>query len=204
MQDEALIAIGQGCPLEHLNVSGCNQIGDAGIVAIARGCPQLTYLDVSVLQEVCLLSLYVIVIMLLLMIYSDKNIFFSESEVNFNLIVIFFCLQFLFTTCLSIPLWKNLRDMALAELGEGCPLLKDIVLSHCCQITDFGLSHLVKNCQMLESCHMVYCPSITAAGVATVISSCPHIKKVLVEKWKVSPRTERRSGSVLSYPREDL
>lgn len=50
MRDEALIAVGQGCPLKYLNVSGCNQIGDAGIVAVARGCPNLTYLDVSVLQ----------------------------------------------------------------------------------------------------------------------------------------------------------
>ncbi|PPD95141.1 hypothetical protein GOBAR_DD07830 [Gossypium barbadense] len=148
VRDEALIAVGHGCPLKYLNVSGCNQIGDAGIVAVARGCPNLTYLDVSVLQ--------------------------------------------------------NLRDIALTELGEGCPLLKDIVLSHCHQITDIGLSHLVKNCQMLESCHMVYCPSITAAGVATVVSSCPNIKKVLVEKWKVSPRTKRRASSVLSYLCVDL
>ncbi|KAE8655700.1 hypothetical protein F3Y22_tig00117021pilonHSYRG00233 [Hibiscus syriacus] len=50
-QDEALIAVCQGCPLQYLNVSGCNQIGDAGIVAIARGCPALAYLNVSVLQN---------------------------------------------------------------------------------------------------------------------------------------------------------
>lgn len=50
MGDEALISIGKGCSLKHLNVSGCHQIGDAGIIAIARGCPELNYLDVSVLQ----------------------------------------------------------------------------------------------------------------------------------------------------------
>lgn len=48
--DEALIAIGQCSSLQYLNVSGCHQIGDAGMIAIARGCPLLTYLDVSVLQ----------------------------------------------------------------------------------------------------------------------------------------------------------
>lgn len=48
--DEALVAIGKCNSLQYLNVSGCHQIGDAGIMAIARGCPQLTYLDVSVLQ----------------------------------------------------------------------------------------------------------------------------------------------------------
>ena len=92
----------------------------------------------------------------------------------------------------------------MAELGEGCPKIKDIVLSHCRQITDVGLAHLVKNCTMIESCHMVYCLGITSAGVATVVSSCPNIKKVLVEKWKVSPRTARRAGSVISYLCVDL
>ncbi|KAL5984544.1 hypothetical protein ACLOJK_018649 [Asimina triloba] len=98
----------------------------------------------------------------------------------------------------------NLHDMALAEIGQGCPLLKDIVLSHCRQITDIGLSHLVKQCTQLESCHMVYCPFVTAAGVATVVSSCINIKRVLVEKWKVSPRTQRRASSVLAYLCVDL
>lgn len=99
---------------------------------------------------------------------------------------------------------QNLGDMAMAELGENCPLLKEIVISHCRQITDVGLAHLVKSCTLLESCHMVYCSSITSAGVATVVSSCPNIKKVLVEKWKVSQRTERRAGSVISYLCVDL
>lgn len=92
----------------------------------------------------------------------------------------------------------------MAELGEGCPLLKDIVLSHCRQVTDVGLAHLVKKCTLLESCHMVYCPGITMAGVATVISTCVSIKKVHVEKWKVSQRTKRRAGSIISYLSVDL
>ena len=99
---------------------------------------------------------------------------------------------------------QNLGDMAMSELGEGCPNLRDIVLSHCRQITDVGISHLVKNCTLLESCHLVYCPAITSSGVATVVSSCPNIKKLLVEKWKVSQRTKRRAGSVISYLCVDL
>lgn len=94
--------------------------------------------------------------------------------------------------------------MAMAELGEGCPLLKDIVLSHCRQITNAGLSHLVRSCPMLESCHMVYCPAITSSGVATVVSGCPNMKKILVEKSKVSERTQRRAGSIISYLCVDL
>lgn len=100
--------------------------------------------------------------------------------------------------------FQNIGDMPLAELGEGCPMLKDLVLSHCHHITDNGLNHLVQKCKLLETCHMVYCPGITSAGVATVVSSCPHIKKVLIEKWKVTERTTRRAGSVISYLCMDL
>ena len=92
----------------------------------------------------------------------------------------------------------------MAEMGEGCPMLKDIVLSHCRQITDVGLSYLVRKCTLLETCHMVYCPGITTVGVATVVASCANIKKVLVERWKVSQRTRRRAGSTISYLCVDL
>ena len=84
-------------------------------------------------------------------------------------------------------------------MGEGCPLLKDVVLSHCRQITDVGLSYLVKGCGMLETCYIVYCPNIIVAGVATLISCCVKMKKILVEKCKVSERTKRRVGSIISY-----
>lgn len=86
----------------------------------------------------------------------------------------------------------------MAEIAEGCPKLKEISLSQCTKVTDVGLTHLVKGCMGLETCSMVYCPLITASGLATVVSSCSKIKKVLIEEWKVSERTRRRAGSVLT------
>lgn len=87
----------------------------------------------------------------------------------------------------------------MAEVGEGCPFLKYVILSHCGQITDAGVSHLVRSCPFIEACHMAYCHGITSAGVATIISGCPNIKKLQVEKSKVSQRTRRRAGSIISY-----
>ncbi|KAL1548521.1 hypothetical protein AAHA92_16741 [Salvia divinorum] len=49
---------GQGCSLHQLNVSGCHQIGDAGIIAIARRSPDLNSLDISVLQNMGYNSIY--------------------------------------------------------------------------------------------------------------------------------------------------
>ena len=56
--DEALIAIGQGCPLQYLNLRGSSQISDAGIIAVARGCPELNHLDVSLLEVSLFLGLF--------------------------------------------------------------------------------------------------------------------------------------------------
>lgn len=97
-----------------------------------------------------------------------------------------------------------MSDMAMGELGDGCPQLKEIILSHCHKITNVGLSYLVRKCSLLENCHMVYCPGITSEGVATVVSCCANIKKILVEKGKVSERTKRRAGSIISYLCVDL
>ncbi|URD76168.1 LRR [Musa troglodytarum] len=55
--DEALVAVAEGCSLKHLNVSGCHLITDTGMTAIARGCPDLVNLDISVLQVSQSLSL---------------------------------------------------------------------------------------------------------------------------------------------------
>jgi hypothetical protein len=99
---------------------------------------------------------------------------------------------------------QNVGDTGLAALGKGCPLLKEVMLSHCRRITDVGLSQLVKNCKTLESCHMVYCPCITSVGVATVCAGCNSLKKVLVEKWKVTDRTRRRHSTILTELCMDL
>lgn len=92
----------------------------------------------------------------------------------------------------------------MMELSEGCPLLKDVVISHCCQITDVSLSYLSRKCTQLETCHMVYCPGISEAGVATMVATCTRLKKILVEKWKVSSRSKRRAGSIINYLCVDL
>ncbi|XP_022760432.1 F-box/LRR-repeat protein 4 isoform X3 [Durio zibethinus] len=198
--DEAICSIAKGCRnLKKLHIRRCYEVGNKGIIAVGEHCHSLTDLSLRFCDRVRDEALIAIGQGCPL---QHLNVSGCNQIGDAGILAIARgCPQL---TYLDVSVLQNLGDMALAELGEGCPLLKDIVLSHCHQITDVGLSHLVKKCQMLESCHMVYCPSITAAGVATVVSSCPNIKKVLVEKWKVSPRTKRRAGSVLSYLCVDL
>ncbi|PSR92662.1 F-box/LRR-repeat protein [Actinidia chinensis var. chinensis] len=198
--DEAICSIAVGCRnLKKLHIRRCYEVGNKGIIAIGENCKFLTELSLRFCDRVGDEALIAVGRGCPL---QHLNVSGCHQIGDAGIIAIARgCPQL---TYLDVSVLQNLGDMAMAELGEGCPLLKDIVISHCRQITDVGLAHLVKKCALLESCHMVYCPGITTAGVATVISSCVSIKKVLVEKWKVSQRTKRRAGSIISYLCVDL
>ncbi|KAI4317709.1 hypothetical protein L6164_025558 [Bauhinia variegata] len=224
--DDALLAVGRGCKfLQALHLVDCSGIGDEAMTGIAHGCRNLKKLHIRRCYEIG--NKGIIAVGEYCKLLTDLSIRFCDRVGDEALISIAegCSLQHLNVSgcdqigdagvtaiargCpqlsyLDVSVLQNLGDVAMSELGEHCPLLKEIVISHCRQITDVGISHLVKNCTMLESCHMVYCPGITQSGVATLVSSCPNIKKVLVEKWKVSDRTKRRAGSVISYLCVDL
>ncbi|CAL5395597.1 unnamed protein product [Camellia sinensis] len=193
--DDAICSIASGCRnLKKLHIRRCYEVGNTGIIAVGKNCKFLTDLSIRFCDRVGNEALIAIGQGCPL---QHLNVSGCHQMGDKGIIAIARgCPQL---TCLDVSVLQNLGDMAMTELGEGCHLLKDIVLSHCRQITDVGLARLVSKCTLLESCHMVYCPGITSAGVATVISSCVGIKKVLVEKWKVSQRTKRRAGSIISY-----
>lgn len=56
VSDAGLTAIAENCSLHKLNLCGCMLITDSGLTAIARGSPDLVFLDISVLR-VCLITM---------------------------------------------------------------------------------------------------------------------------------------------------
>ncbi|KAK6117303.1 hypothetical protein DH2020_048948 [Rehmannia glutinosa] len=186
IESDGLSEIGKGCKfLQALHLVDCSAIGDDSICSIARGIGDEALISIG---QGCSLH--------------HLNVSGCHQIGDAGIIAIARgCPQLSY---LDVSVLQNLGDGALMELGEGCPSLKDVVISHCRQITDIGLNHLVRRCTLMESCHMVYCPGITEAGVATMVTTCTRIKKILVEKWKVSARTKRRAGSIINYLCVDL
>ncbi|MQL72443.1 hypothetical protein Taro_004744 [Colocasia esculenta] len=216
LTDKSLLAIASGCTeLTHLEINGCHniavaeevrssmetsfQIGDKGIISVGEHCKRLVDLSLRFCDRVGDDALVAISRGCSL---QSLNVSGCHKITDVGLTAVARgCPELVF---LDVSVLQNLSDMALEEVGQSCPLLKDIVLSHCPQVTDTGLAHLANGCAQLQSCQMVYCPHITSAGVATVVSVCTSIKKVLIEKWKVSQRTRRKGASVLSFLCVDL
>ncbi|KAF2287798.1 hypothetical protein GH714_002762 [Hevea brasiliensis] len=115
-----LIAIGQGCSLQHLNVSGCHLIGDAGIIAIARGCPVLSYLDVSVLQNLGDMAMAEL----------------GEGCPLLKEIVLSHC--------------RQITDVGLAHLVKNCTMLESCHVVYCPGITAAGVATVVSSCANIK------------------------------------------------------
>ncbi|KAJ9537248.1 hypothetical protein OSB04_029981 [Centaurea solstitialis] len=99
---------------------------------------------------------------------------------------------------------ENLHDEGLEEIGKGFPLLKDAIVSYCSKITDVGLAHFVGSCKVLENLQVVHCLAVTANGFDEIISCGKHLKKVLIEKSKVSDQTEKQAASVITFLSDSL
>ncbi|KAK4477981.1 hypothetical protein RD792_017246 [Penstemon davidsonii] len=193
--DDSICSIAKGCKnLKTLHIRRCYEVGNKGIIAVGQNCKFLTDLSIRFCDRVgdeALISIGQGCSLHILNVSGCHQI--GDAGI---IAIARGCPQL---TSLDVSVLQHLGDRAMMELGEGCPLLKDVVISHCRKITDVGLGYLARKCTLLESCHMVYCPGITSAGVATVVTSCTRIKKVLVEKFKVSSRTKRRAGSIINY-----
>ena len=67
---------------------------------------------------------------------------------------------------------NQIRDPALARIGEGCPNLKSLDLRGCSKITDVGLATIGAGCPNLKSLDLGGCNRITDAGLASIGEGC--------------------------------
>ncbi|KAL2969709.1 hypothetical protein AAZX31_15G096500 [Glycine max] len=99
---------------------------------------------------------------------------------------------------LALLYCQRIGDAGLLQVGQGCKFLQALHLVDCSNIGNEAMCGIAIGCRnlkklyirrcykiMLESCHMVYCYGRTSVGVTTV--------------WKVSQRTKRQAGTVISY-----
>lgn len=114
----------------------------------------------------------------------------------------------------SLTLWdcENVTDVGLAAIGKGCRLLEKLDLMKCPGVGDRGLEAVAKGCPLLsvvniDSCVNVgnaslealgtwsgalssfsasNCPQVGSAGIAAVTRGCNKLKKLKLEKIRLS------------------
>eukprot|EP00899_Mesostigma_viride_P007280 jgi/Mesvir1/16553/Mv10094-RA.1 len=170
-----LIAISRGCrDLKLLDVMGCAAVDDEGVIAVAESCPRLEILDYRLTNV------------------SDRGIatVVSHCEHLQDLYLEYYhsvealrlgpdsCRKL---RCLTISFSMHITDEVLVSVvTRGSPLtwVHLVKLS----ITDDSMKALAANCPLLEKLEIRWCDQVTDVGILAVASNCPRLLKVDVEK----------------------
>ncbi|KAL2530704.1 F-box/LRR-repeat protein 4 [Forsythia ovata] len=173
-----LLAIGCGRTLKSLGLAACAKITNAslaavglyckslekllvdsefihnkGLLAVAKGCPQLKSLRLQcrnltdgALQAVGKFCQF----LELLALYSFQN----------------------FTDKSLCAIGKGLENDALCEIGIGCKDLQSLNLADCSGIGDESICGIARGCKNLKKLHISRCPEVGTKGIITVGQVC--------------------------------
>ena len=137
ISNEGVTAIAEGChKLTSINLSGCSNISNVVLSTLAEGCHQLTSIDLSHCDGI-----------------SDEGLLaLAERCHQLTSINLYFC--------------SIITDIGISALAEGCHQLTSINLSYCHRISDIGVSALAEGCRQLTSINLSFCNSISDIGVS--------------------------------------
>lgn len=175
--------------VECLSLGGCYQVGDAGVVALARGCPNLYSLNLSGCVRITgiLQILFLLFIALLLNWFdfaedvSVQNLLVSST--NLQTLILRKCVEITDAAfdCmadksnpntqigshllqLDLSECRNISDRTLSRLGSSCKQMQILNLSGK-SITDEGVTALVDGCSNLAELELVACESVSNVGI---------------------------------------
>ena len=128
------VAESVGSMLKVIDLWWCEEITDAGLVALARGCGELRLINLGGCKKI-----------------TDAGLgALADGCGGLRVINLGGC--------------KEITDKGLGALARGCGGLREIYLDGCKEITDAGLGALVRECGGLREIDLVLCKKITDAG----------------------------------------
>lgn len=143
VSDKGVEAVARHCKLTKLNLRNCD-VTNRTVFVLSRNCQGLISLDLSFCEGI-----------------DDAAL--RQLPVGFPL------LRSLFLE--EIP---NLSATALAALG-GCHKLEELKLAYCAGTDDSVLAQLGQGCPMLRSVDLSNCPKITMPAVSDAVLRWPHL-----------------------------
>eukprot|EP00249_Psilotum_nudum_P016755 c25973_g1_i1 orf=445-1950(+) len=85
----------------------------------------------------------------------------------------------------------HLSDNELVAMLASCQNLLQLKLCRCHRLTDKAMYFISQRSSMLESIEVTNCYEITSLGICSLLSGCPSLRKVGVEKSKITNATKR-------------
>lgn len=166
ISDKSLFSISKRCPnLRMLKLLGHN-LSDIGIVSLAKGCKDLSILELSNCSNVHNAAVHTLgrncprleVLNLKSCRSIDDDAFDFQIDVNAEE-----------TTTTTTTKSKKPKIFSI---------LRSLNLSRCTKVGDLGLSKLVTNCLSLQSLVLDSCQDITDISIINIANYCPNLVEI--------------------------
>ena len=128
-----------GTEARLVNLSGCRQVSDVGITAVARQCPHLGSMDCSGTYEEMMEN-----------VTDDAVVVLAEGCRQLRSVNFAYCMR--------------LTDTSVVSLAEQCRHLASVNFEGCEQLTDKSVISLSEQCLHLTSVRFAGCRKLTEAG----------------------------------------
>lgn len=201
--DASLEAVGSRCKsLESLSLDS-EYIHDKGVLAVAKGCPQLKVLKLQcvnvtdgALQGVgtCCLSLELLALYSF-QIFTDKSLCaIGKGCKRLKSLTLNDCtflsdkgLEAVAVGCtglthLEVNGCHNIGTYGLESIARSCAHLSELALLYCQRIGNFALSEIGKGCKFLQALHLVDCASIGDEAICSIARGCCNLKRLHIRR----------------------
>lgn len=171
INDVGIIAIAKGCPnLQTLSLHGCNDLTDLSIIEICRYCLKLEGLDLSRCHN---LSLLLEIMPFHLPLLKNLDLSRCDGLESFEPIIALLqrCTDF---QSLNL-MFLNVTDADLIRIAECCPNLRDLNLGQTGELTDLSMSRLAQTCPELRSLDVSFCQEISDRSITRLLDKCPYL-----------------------------
>ncbi|KAJ0795798.1 putative F-box domain, leucine-rich repeat domain superfamily, F-box-like domain superfamily [Helianthus annuus] len=167
LDDNAVETIANNChDLEDVDLTLNSKLGDRSLYALARGCPNLTKLNI------CRWSAF-----------SDKGL--SSCCRKLKILNLSMCVKL-----------KAITNNSMKAIGDNCRQLESINLGWCYELGDAGVMSLAYGCPHLNAIDLSGCFCITEESVIALANNCLHLRSLcLCYCYNITDRANGRVKS---------
>lgn len=159
---------------------GCKHVADAGIRAIAHGCPVLKELQLTGCAELTGSAVKALATHCPLL----KNLSIASCQLIENKDLIKLAKHCTQLEKLDVSECKNITHKSLEVLSKTCSNLETLNLSNCISVDDKALNVLASGCLGLRNLNLANCQSISEKGLTDIAHGCTGIGYLNVTNCK--------------------
>eukprot|EP00035_Acanthoeca_spectabilis_P029776 m.6373 g.6373 ORF g.6373 m.6373 type:complete len:442 (+) comp3826_c0_seq1:106-1431(+) len=196
LTDNALAAIGKGCPgLVSATFIQCPGVTDVGVAKLAQGCPRLRTLDFSRVENLTDASLESIG----RACPELKEVVISRTSVgDVGVTALAMGCPGLVTVVLQAC--NNVTTDSVCILASRCPKLASIDLFGCDEVGDAALHAIADNLPGITSLRLSVSRRYGAEALTALADKCPRITTLVLGTQALITLTEARPSFVIGLP----